>query len=241
MQLTATATPAYLYAGDSSVIIATVTATDDNPVQGQNVTFSLAVNKSGGTLSDTSKKTDAAGNAVVSYTAGENDPAMRLDDVIEVKAAGYSYSVVITRNAVGGAAKRIISFTEDPETSLDGAIGPPNDNVIMKVKVGTEILNSWNGGDEAVPTISPAKGETVTFTIIEGKGVLTNPTAGTSGSPITAVTDTNGEAWILFTRPATGTGDTVVRAQILGSTNGGDAARIVYWTDDCFVNTCCGN
>ncbi|MGB5217058.1 MAG: hypothetical protein WBN66_02045 [Smithella sp.] len=82
---------------------------------------------------------------------------------------------------------------------------------------------------------------TVTFTIIAGTGILTNPTAGTvSGSTTTAVTDASGVAWILFTRPATGSGDTVVRAQILGQANGGDAARIVYWTDDCFVNTCCG-
>ncbi|MCK7511819.1 MAG: hypothetical protein MZV70_52410 [Desulfobacterales bacterium] len=42
----------------------------------------------------------------------------------------------------------------------------------------------------------------------------------------------NGEAFVIFDRNgAVGSGETIVRAQISDTINGGDAALIVYWTD----------
>jgi len=113
---------------------------------------------------------------------------------------------------------RILTFIEDPETNSNTPLTPPWFNVIISVKVTTDDLTS------------PVVGDTVTFSIIVVTGTLIKPMLVTFGSPITAKTDTNGKAWILFTRPSTGSDDTVVRAQIPGTTNG-DAARIVYWTD----------
>jgi hypothetical protein len=217
--MTLTATPSSLVAGGISVIIATVTDTAGNPSQGQTVTFTVPINNSAGTLADDIVTTDAAGKAITTYTPGNDSPSGSVPDVISASVNGSAYSVTITRLPAVGTGNRIVSFTEDPETGLGTPLGPPWEDVIMKVTVTEDDL------------VSPVVGETVTFTIVDGAGILTNPDEGTTGSPITAITDTNGEAWILFTRPDTGTDDTVVRAQIPGTTNGGDAARIVYWTD----------
>ncbi|MFZ3104202.1 MAG: hypothetical protein WA096_05810, partial [Smithella sp.] len=217
--MTLTATPSSLVAGGISVIIATVTDTAGNPSQGQTVTFTVPINNSAGTLADDIVTTDAAGKAITTYTPGNDSPSGSVPDVISASVNGSAYSVTITRLPAVGTGNRIVSFTEDPETALIAPIGPQWEDVIMKVTVTEDDL------------VSPVVGETVTFTIVDGAGILTNPDEGTTGSPITAITDTNGEAWILFTRPDTGTDDTVVRAQIPGTTNGGDAARIVYWTD----------
>ncbi len=65
---------------------------------------------------------------------------------------------------------------------------------------------------------TPAVGEQVTFSIIAGGGTL---------SAYTAITDNNGEAYVYFMRPDTGSGDTIVQA----TTNGSDASTVVHWTD----------
>ena len=231
VHITVAATPTSIVAGASSVIVATVTNTEGEPVQGQRVTFSVRENRSGGTLIDEHKTTDAAGKAIITYTAGNNDSALNIDDVVSASISGSDNSVIIKRLPAKGTGNRIISFIEDPETSPDGPIGPPWKDVVMKVKVTTDDL------------VTPVVGETVTFSIVEGEGLLTNPDYGEEKSDIpdaTDVTDDNGEAWVLFTRPNTGTDDTVVRAKIDHTNNGGDTARVVYWTDDCFVHTCCG-
>ena len=237
-----TYTPRSLVAKNSSVLMVKVcdekgVTMDDKgflkcvsePVAGVDVSFGVRTNNSGGTLDAVRTKTDGQGIALATFTAGENNPNLEVEDIISAEVAGEVTDVaVIKRLPAAGTGIRILSFTEDPETSQGGAIGPPWENVIMKVKVTTD------------NTVTPVAGWEVTFSIIMGGGILTNADSKNSGSSIKSATDDNGEAYVTFTRPATGSGDTVIQAQILGQTSGGDAARIVYWTDDCFVNTCCG-
>ena len=90
----------------------------------------------------------------------------------------------------------------------------------MLVKVTTDNLTT------------PVKNKEVTFSIIAGDGTITTPDGTTTvgiGDSLTVNTDDNGEAYIHFNIPAAGLGDTIIRAQIEGTTNGGDAASIVYW------------
>lgn len=212
-RMTVTATPVSLAADAISVIVATVTnnATGTG-ASGVAVEFDLLIDNSGATLTPVNLTTDTSGTAIATYTAGNNTPSLSIQDVVTASVTGSAGAVIITRLPNAGTGNRILSFTEDPETTPDLPIGPTYSNVIMKVKVTTDDLTS-----------PPAEVVTVTFSILAGgTGTL---------SSTTATTDTMGEAFVTFTRPTTGSGDTVVRAQIPGTINGGDAARIVYWTD----------
>lgn len=209
-RLTVTATPVSLAANAMSVIVAKViNNADGSDASGVAVTFAKLIDNSGATLTTVgSGITDASGTAIATYTAGNNTPSLSIQDVVTASVTGSAGAVIITRLPTLGTGNRIISFTEIPETLPDT---PVSGVVIMKVKVTTDNLTS------------PVVGVTVTFTILAGG-------TGTLSSS-TATTDTNGEAYVIFTRPATGSGETVVRAQIPGTINGGDAARIVYWTN----------
>lgn len=209
--ITVEPTPVSLVAGAMSAVIAKVYDAEGNPVSGQNVTFDLSINNSGATLTNVNTTTDANGVAVAVYTAGSDLPAVSIQDAVSATLdTGEAAAAIITRLPAVGTGNRILEFTEDPETSPALPVKPPNNSVIMKIKVTTD--------DE----VTPVEGIQVTFSILAGNGSI---------SGTTATTDTNGEAFVVFTRPATGAGDTVIRAQILGTTYGGDAARIVYWTD----------
>jgi len=235
LALTLTPTPVSLPANATSLLVARVTNADGTAAAGEEVTFSFTGGSapSGATLSDidagtsgltsATGVTDINGQAVALYTAGNTSPALSIDDGISATVTGAADVKIIQRLPTVGTGKRIVSFIQTPATTPDEPIGPPWDDVVMKVKVTTD--------NETTPVVD----ESVRFTIIYGTGMLTNPNDGTTGgyitSPIDVTTDNNGEAWALFTRPAAGTDDTVIRAQIFGTTNGGDAASIVYWTD----------
>jgi len=210
-RLTVTATPVSLAANAMSIIVAKViNSADGTDAAGVAVTFDLLIDNSVATLTTVgSGNTDAEGYAIATYTAGNHDPSLSIQDAVTASVTGSAGAVIITRLPTLGTGNRIISFTEIPET-LPGT--PVSGVVIMKVKVTTDNLTS-----------PPSPGVTVTFSILAGG-------AGTLSST-SATTDTNGEAYVIFTRPATGSGETVVRAQIPGTINGGDAARIVYWTN----------
>jgi len=231
--LTLEPTPSSLPANAFSVLLAKVKNADGSAAQGLDVTFTLGPRPSGarlfdvdaGTSSITSVTgfTDANGEAIALYRAGDTSPALSVQDAVSASVTGASDSYIITRLPTAGTGKRIISFTQMPETSQGVPIAPPWNDVVMKVKVTTD------------DGTTPVANEPVDFSIIYGTGMLTDPddasTAGYGTSPITVITDNNGEAWASFRRPASGTGDTVIRAQIYGTTNGGDVASIVYWTD----------
>jgi adhesin/invasin len=235
-RLTVTATPTDLSAGAMSVVAATVFNADGTAAVGVPVTFAFGTNNSGATLTTVGVgTTDVSGTAIATYTAGNNTPSLSIQDTVTASVTGSANAAVITRLPTVGTGDRIISFTEDPETTVSGTPGPlpaASAVVIMKVKVTKDDL------------VSPVQGEAVTFSIINGNGTLTftDPTSAVvtsvSSPPVPAilapvnpvVTDDNGEAYVVFTKPGAGSpSDTIIRAQIESTTNGGDAVRIIYW------------
>ncbi len=105
-------------ADQTTVVTATVTDGNSNPMQGETVTFTLPVNESGARfvsasgagVSSIPVTTDAAGNAVAVYFAGSNNPLTAVYDTVRATLAnGSSNSVVITRSA--GTARTGYSIT----------------------------------------------------------------------------------------------------------------------------------
>jgi hypothetical protein len=132
-----------------------------------------------------------------------------VQDAVSATVPGSAGAVILTRLPVTGTGNRILSFTETPETTAAIRLPTTGSNCLLTVRV--------TRGD----LITPVVGETVTFSIYSGAGSL---------SALTAVTDTQGDAWVIFTGPGgTGPGETVIRATIPGALTGGDAARIIYW------------
>jgi hypothetical protein len=223
-KITVDATPTSLVAGEMSVIIAKVTDTNGSPVSGQLVTFSLPVNNSGASLTNPTSITDTAGVALTVYTAGYLSSAVSTQDAVMATLNGgqSTAAVIITLLPSAGTGYRIVEFTEDPDTNSGNPLRPSNSYVTMTVKVTTD--------DGA----TPAGGVGVSFSILAGGGTIFDAASNTAelgDSPLTVSTDNSGKAYVIFTRPSTGSGDTVIRAQISGTTYGGDTARIVYWTD----------
>jgi adhesin/invasin len=102
------ALPTTVAADQTSVITATVTDGNSNPMQGETVTFTLPVNESsagfvnaaGVYVSSVSVNTDASGNAVAMYQAGSASSGTAVQDTVQaVLANGSSNAVVITRSA----------------------------------------------------------------------------------------------------------------------------------------------
>lgn len=219
--ITVTPTPVSLVARALSAVVAQVSDASGNPVVGETVTFALEVDNSGALLSPLTATTDGSGKAFSIYTAGELSPALQIDDAVSASVTGASGAALITRLPAAGTGKRIFSFIQDPVTSKTTPIAPPWNQVQMKVKVTTD-----NG-------TTPVTNEEVSFSIILGEGTIIDAALNTAqeGDPaLTVLTDNNGEAYVYFERPSEiGLGDTVVRAQIEGTTYGGDAASIVYW------------
>jgi type II secretory pathway pseudopilin PulG len=135
---------------------------------------------------------------------------MEVQDTISAEAAGYVTVAIINRLSVAITGIRIVSLVQDPITTDNNRLSPPDNYVIIKATVTQD--------DSATPAV----GEQVTFSITAGGGTL---------SAYTAITDNNGEAYVYFMRPDTGSGDTIVRAQLQATTNGSDATTVVHWTD----------
>ncbi len=208
-------------AGELNAIVATVRNADGTAASGQTVAFRFLGGTpapSGATLSVLNGGiTDPNGEVWVIYTAGATNPTQNVQDVVEATVTGAAGATIITRKSAS-TGNRFDFFVTIPDTSVArfSLIIPTPSNCMLKAKVTSSSLGA------TVP--SPVVGETVTFSIFRGPGTL--PALNT------AVTDTNGEAWILFNQPVPAAGETIVRATIPVSTNspnGGDAVVIVYW------------
>ena len=204
VRMTVTATPTSLIAGAMSVIVAQVNNADGTAAAGLAVNFGLVTDNSGAALTAVNATTDASGTAIATYTAGNNSPGLSIQDAVSASVTGSAGAAIITRLAATGTGNRI-SLTLTPATPL----GTTSSNCIVQATV----LRDDN--------ITPVANETVTFSIVTGGGTI---------APLTVATNNSGIANAVFTAPGGATGfEAVVRAQILGTTNGGDAVGIVYW------------
>jgi 5-hydroxyisourate hydrolase-like protein (transthyretin family) len=208
LRMTATATPTSLIAGAMSVIAAQVANADGTPASGITVTFAIVRNNSGapGLTTLNSGLTDANGTAVATYTAGSNSPGLSVQDAVTAGVTGSTAgAVIITRLPATGTGNRV-SLVLNPATTLVTTTS----NCIVKATVLSD------------DGVTPVAGETVTFSIVTGLGTIT--------PPLIVNTNNSGVANAVFTAPGGATGfEAVVRAQILGTTNGGDAVGIIRW------------
>lgn len=207
--VTVTATPTSLIAGAISVIVAQVNNADGTAAAGQAVTFGFVTNNSGApALNVVNATTDASGKAIATYTAGSNSPGLSIQDAVSASVTGSAGAAIITRLPATGTGNRI-SLTLTPATTSASPLGTTTSNCIVQAKVLRD------------DGVTPVAGETVTFSIVTGGGII---------APLTMTTNNSGIANAIFTAPGTATGNqAVVRVQILGTTNGGDAVGIIYW------------
>jgi hypothetical protein len=216
VRMTVTATPTFLIAGAMSVIVAQVNNADGTAAAGLAVNFGFVTNTSGALpLSVVNATTDASGTAIATYTAGSNSPGLSIQDAVSASVTGSAGAAIITRLPATGTGNRIsLSFP----LVLVWPLPTTSSNCIVQAKVVRD------------DGTTPVANETVTFSIVTFSGG-TSPTWAPSAAVTTTVTTNNsGIANAIFTAPGGATGfEAVVRAQILGTTNGGDAVGIIYW------------
>ena len=137
----------------------------------EGVTVTFAVSAGGGSLSDTSVKTDANGLAQSTLNLGSSAST----NTVEASVEGLSQTVVFNAEATfpPPMATSLEVISGDDQTGLTG-------ETLMNPVV-VEVHDQY--GD-------PMEGVTVTFTVTAGDGTL---------STITAMTDTNGQAEITLT------------------------------------------
>ena len=184
------ADPNSVTAGNVSIVTATLTG-DDNA--GVTVTFTLPINNSGATLSASSAITDGAGNAVVTYTAGANNPTLTVSDTVRAAVGSISSSAAISRTGT----------TEPPITPLSITVDPqPTSVTAGQVSIITATLT----GDGNA-------GVVVTFTLPVNQSGATFNQSGATLSSAAATTDGNGKAVVIYqpgaTNPDTTVQDTV--------------------------------
>jgi len=214
-----------VYSGGMSVIVAHVNDTD-GPVSGKSVTFAFVTNNSGATLTVVNGTTDADGKAIAIYTAGSNSATLSILDAVSASVIGSADVQIITRLAAPAPPETwnlIYSLTLNNTISIIGTDAPPieelpttSSNCIVTAKV--------TQNDKKTPVAN----ETVVFSIVTGRGGFQpNPSTTTT---VIAATDNNGNANAVFTAPGgSSSGETVVRAQIFGTVNGGDALGIIRY------------
>lgn len=213
--MTVTATPSTVnettVANMTSIIVATVKNADGSPAIGQAVNFRFlnGLPAPSGARFDVLSGgiTNANGEAIAVYTVGNLRPAESVQDVVEAFIPGVTGSaVIITRALYTGTGNRIFSF-------LASGFGTSSAIILKATVMRTD-------------TLTPVSGESVTFsTIVTTGGGVMRTASGILGDPLTALTDSNGEAYVVYTAPAVSPGYAAIRATIAG----GDAATVITW------------
>lgn len=203
-----TAVPTEVTANQSSVVTISVTDSNDKPISGATVFFSIPVANSGSpSLTAYSGVTDGLGKATTVYTPGNASPTETVSDTVEARLAnGSSRSVVITRKGSETGSGYSITATADPPT-LAGKSG----NSIVTAKVTTSNTATAIGGVVVTFTVSGAAGGTV--------------------APATAVTDSSGNATTIYKGDgvsATGSTNAVTARITIGGGTYTAAAVITY-------------
>jgi adhesin/invasin len=184
------AKPATLAANQTSIITATVTDTDNKPVSGKAVSFSIPVRNSGSpTLTAYNGVSDSNGIVTTIYSPGTASPANQVDDAVQASLAdGSSRAVVITRTGQSVTPLSISLAAPDPPSVNAG---------------GVSVITATLTGDNIAGVI-------VTFSL-----PLNNSGATLSSS--TATTDGLGKAVVIYQAGAnspTVTVQDVVRAAV---------------------------
>ena len=200
-KITLEGTQTELSSGQNSILTATVTNGDGNPVMGQFVAFSYISNLSGATMTTLNGGiTDASGRAIAVHKAGSLSPTIGVQDIVSASITGTAAGAInITRTA-------------------SAAVPPTGNRLALAADVP-----SLAAGQTAVITATVTNasgttvgGETVTFILL----------SNTSGATLTTlsggVTDAGGNAVAVYTAgantPASNLQDTI-QASVTGSTS----------------------
>lgn len=116
LSIAVTADQDSLKAGENTIIKAKVTNARGDVIGGQAVTFTLAENNSGATITELSGTTDAEGRATALYTAGEEDAEIDVQDIIQASVSGLSDVIIITRIGSQADADYIDRIDASPST-----------------------------------------------------------------------------------------------------------------------------
>ncbi|MHB8770454.1 MAG: beta strand repeat-containing protein [Syntrophales bacterium] len=202
-QVSLSAAPSSLAAGQSSIITATVTNTAGDPLKGQAVTFAFTNNNSGATIITVSGTTDVSGRAIAVYTAGAASPTAEISDTIQAAVAGSADALVITRTAAG-ATGVTVSVAASATSLAAGQIAV--------------ITATVTDGASA-----PVVGQAVTFSL----------SANNSGATLTplgsGVTDVSGRAVVQY-RAGASNPTISVQDTVLASVTGSAAAVVITRT-----------
>lgn len=170
--IVASASPSSLGVNDSSTIKATVKDANDHLISDESVTFNIATDVSGGSLSALTAKTNVNGVAEVTYTAGT--------------IAGVD----------------ILSVTSQTNSSVNNSLSPLNITVntstvsvnSVQMFIGSNTLTADGVSQATVrATVNDVNGDP-----IPGKALTFTTSAGTFSGGATAVTDENGEASVIL-------------------------------------------
>ena len=154
-QLTVNVSPSIVGVGDTATVEAIVVDSNNQPLAGVDVTFTLSSTDSGGSISPTTRATDAAGSARVTYTAGANSGTdtiqAQLGASTSSTATTLSQSTAVTVQATGGTtASNVQLLVSSPQMNSDGLeavtltalVRDDNNNFIS----GTEVTFSADSG-----------------------------------------------------------------------------------------------
>lgn len=172
LAISVAASPTSVGAGQVSIITATVTG-GTNAGAGETVTFTLPGNNSGASLSASSAVTDGSGRAVVTYTAGSNNPTQDVSDTVRAALGNISSSATITRTGSATPPPLTISVAAVPASVNAG-----------QASIVTATLTGTNNS-----------GVTVSF-------ALSVNNSGATLSAATAITDGAGRAVVVYTSGA---------------------------------------
>jgi len=162
-----------LTAGQSSILTVKVVDSEDAPVSGETVDFTITDNKSGATLTTLDGGiTDAEGNVVAVYKAGTTNPMIDVEDIIQASTSDSNQVVIIMREKPSGLNLTLASDIANNQISS-------GEHASM---TATVLDNSGN----------PVVGITVTFNIITNNSDATITTG-------TATTDATGDAIWVYT------------------------------------------
>jgi hypothetical protein len=155
-----------LAVGHSSIITVKVTDGDDNIVREQKVTFSLISNNSGGILTILSGTTDADGQALALYTAGEDSPNTEVEDIIQASIEGAKGALSIKRTAdTTPGADYISDISSSPSTMTGGYMSI----ITAKVTAGKD---TEEGSAQTITFTIPANNSGACFIDSKGAEVL---------------------------------------------------------------------
>ncbi|MEW6334336.1 MAG: Ig-like domain-containing protein [Thermodesulfobacteriota bacterium] len=198
--------------GQTSIITATVTDGNNNPMMGEAVTFTIPTNDSNACFINAANAcvlsvivtTDGSGNARAVYRGGSNSPNFDVFDTVRAALAnGSTNFVVITRSAATVTSVYSITVSATPAT-LSAVGGSSVITATVRNNLGTAVSGvtvtfTQTGGVSILPasSITDASGNAVsTFT---GAGVATG-TAGVATASIT-VNGTTYTASVVITNP----------------------------------------